>query len=88
MGLKGDPQYAFGGANANAQAAYGVGSADKFDAWNIMGGGDRIYLLNAISWQQRIALHTGRPVADWSATGIMNTPTRTLPTGNLAPAEW
>ena len=44
-----------------------------------MGGGDRVYLLNAISWQQRIALHTRRPVADWPATGIMNTPTRTVP---------
>jgi hypothetical protein len=91
MGLKGNAQYAFGGANAETPAAYGVGSGDKFDAWNIMGGGDRIYLLNAISWRERIALHTGRPVADWSATGMMNTPTRTLPMGieaaNLAPSE-
>ena len=92
MGLKGNPQYAFGGANENDPAAYGVGSGDKFDAWNIMGGGDRIFLLNAISWRERIALHTGRPVADWSGTGMMNTPTRTLPMGitdaNLAPSEW
>jgi hypothetical protein len=92
MGLKGDAQYGFGGANANAQAAYGVGSADKFDAWNIMGGGDRVYLLNAVSWRERIALHTGRPVGDWSVTGMMNTPTRTIPMGitaaNLAPGEW
>ena len=79
MGLKGDARYAFGGANANDPEAYGKGSADKFDNWNIMGGGDRVYLLNAISWQQRIALHTRRPVADWPATGIMNTPTRTVP---------
>ena len=92
MGLKGNAQYAFGGANANTPAGYGVGSRDKFDAWNIMGGGDRIYLLNAISWRERIALHTGRPVADWPATGMMNTPTRTRPMGieaaNLAPSEW
>jgi hypothetical protein len=92
MGLKGNPIYTFTGAQANARAAYGVGSADKFDAWNIMGGGDRIYVINAVSWQQRIALHTGRPVNDWKVTGIMSTPTRKLPMGvtnaNLAPAEW
>jgi len=92
MGLKGNAQYAFGGANANDPAAYGVGSGDEVDAWNIMGGGDRIYLLNAVSWRERIALHTGRPVSDWSVTGMMNTPTRTLPMGitaaNLAPSEW
>jgi hypothetical protein len=57
MGLKGNAQYAYGGANAETQAAYGVGSGDNFDSWNIMGGGDRIYLLNAISWRERIALH-------------------------------
>ncbi len=93
MGLKGNARYAFGGAKENTPAAYGVGSGDKFDAWNIMGGGDRIYLLNAISWRERIALHTGRPVADWPATGVMNTPTRTLPMGIEAaafapPSEW
>jgi hypothetical protein len=75
MGLKGNAQYAFGGANAETPAAYGVGSGEKFD-----------------SWRERIALHTGRPVADWSATGMMNTPTRTLPMGieaaKLAPSEW
>jgi hypothetical protein len=81
MGLKGNARYAFGGAKETTAAAYGVGSGDKFDAWNIMGAGDRIYLLNAISWRERIALHTGRPVADWPATGMMNTPTRTLPMG-------
>jgi len=88
MGLKGDPQYAFGGAKENSQAAYGVGSADPLDSWNIMGGGDRIYLLNAVSWQERIALHTGRPVAHWPATGVMHTPPRRRPMGHHAPHEW
>jgi hypothetical protein len=91
MGLKGNPQYTFTGANANDKEAYGVGSANKLDAWNIMGGGDRVYLVNAVSWQQRIALHTGRPAADWTPTGIMTTPTRAQPMGlggAIAPREW
>ena len=92
MGLKGDPQYAFGGANSETQAAYGVGSADKFDAWNVMGGGNRIYLLNAVSWRERIALHTGLAVDKWEATGLMNTPPRSMPLGILnlgtGPKEW
>jgi hypothetical protein len=91
MGLKGDPKYKFGGANANDQAAYGVGSSDPLDAWNIMGGGNRLYLINAVSWQERIALHTGRAVNQWGVTGVMSTPTRKLPLGligGLAPAQW
>lgn len=91
MGLKGDARYAFGGANANDKEAYGVGSASTLDAWNIMGGGDRVYLVNAVSWQQRIALHTGRRAADWIPTGIMTTPTRARPMGlggAIAPLEW
>jgi hypothetical protein len=92
MGLKGDPQYAHSGVNSEKPAAYGVGSSDKFDAWNIMGGGDRVYLLNAVSWSERIALHTGTAPADWVVTGNMGTPTRKLPIGlsavGVAPSEW
>jgi hypothetical protein len=88
MGLKGIRRYAFGGAKENSHEAYGKGSRDKYDRWNIMGSGNRIYLINAISWRERIALHTGRHVHDWSATGVMDTPTRTRPAGHHAPHEW
>ena len=92
MGLKGDPQYQLGGANSETRAAYGEGSADTTDPLNIMGGGDRIYLLNAVSWQQRIGLHTGLTADKWQVTGLMNTPPRSMPLGiiNLgtAPKEW
>src|SRR5262245_3010042 len=92
MGLKGDPQYQLGGANSDAPAAYGVGSADTFDAWNVMGGGNRMYLINAVSWRERIALHTGLPKEKWEVTGIMGTPPRSLPLGivnmGVGPKEW
>ena len=92
MGLKGDPQYQLGGANSETRAAYGEGSADPTDPLNIMGGGDRIYLLNAVSWRERIALHTGLTADKWEATGLMNTPPRSMPLGILnlgtGPKEW
>jgi hypothetical protein len=92
MGLKGIAAFTFTGANANSTAAYGVGSADPLDAWNIMGGGNRLYLINAVSWRERIAVHTGTPSNKWEATGIMTTPPRKMAaalTGTrLAPAEW
>jgi hypothetical protein len=92
MGLKGNALYQFSGAKANDRAAYGVGSPDPLDSWNIMGGGDRVYLINAVSWRERIARHTGLPVSKWDVTGIMNTPPRRMPSAltgtGLAPAEW
>ncbi len=92
MGLKGIADYKLDGAKANDTAAYGVGSPDPLEAWNIMGGGNRLYLLNAVSWQERIALHTGLPKDKWVATGIMDTPPRTMPFGltafGMAPPEW
>ncbi len=92
MGLKGITIYTFTGANANSPAAYGVGSPDPLDAWNIMGGGNRLYLINAVSWRERIALHTGTPVNQWQATGVMSTPPRRMAaalTGTgLAPVQW
>ncbi|MEI9988271.1 MAG: hypothetical protein WDN69_37335 [Aliidongia sp.] len=82
MGLKGMAQYTFsGGRTPTTPRPYGVGSADKFDAWNIMGGGDRIYLINAISWQQRIALHTQRPAERLGCHGCDEHADRTLPFG-------
>jgi hypothetical protein len=93
MGLKGNPLYNFTGAQANSEAAYGKGSGDPFDAWNIMGSGDRVYLINAVSWSERIRLHFNPqiPSAKWQATGIMQTPPRKIPialSGGLEPAQW
>jgi len=48
---------------------------------NIMGGGSAIYLNNAKPWLDRIVAHTGRPLAQWKATGMMNTPPRKIPLG-------
>jgi hypothetical protein len=79
MGLKGDKQYAFGGKHADDPAAYGVGSKNPNDSRNVMGGGDRVYLINAVSWKKRIALHTGVPEASWGVTGNMGTPPRNKP---------
>ena len=92
MGLKGIAAYTLTGANANDPAAYGVGSPDPLDAWNIMGRGCRLYLMNAVSWKERIALHTGTTPNVWDVTGVVNTPTRkmsgTLTNTGLAPTLW
>lgn len=92
MGLRGIAAYNFGGAQANALPAYGVASSDPLDVRNIMGGGNRLYLLNAVSWKERIALHTGLPANQWIPTGMMDTPTRkmsaALTNTGLAPATW
>jgi hypothetical protein len=58
-----------------------------------MGGGDRVYLINAVSWRERIRFHTGIAAdgTNWVQTGIMNTPTRKIPMGVMAvgaPSEW
>lgn len=92
MGLKGIAAYKLDGAQANTLPAYGVGSSDPLDVQNIMGGGYRLYLLNAVSWQERIALHTGLPASQWTPTGNMGMPTRrmaaALTNTGLAPANW
>lgn len=92
MGLKGIAAFKFGGANANDLPAYGVGSSDPLDVMNVMGGGNRLYLLNAASWQERIALHTGLAASQWITTGDMETPPRkmsaALTATGLAPAIW
>lgn len=91
MGLKGNSLYTFSGVKANSREAYGVNSSDPYDAWNIMGGGDRVYLINVVSWKKRIALHTGIPADKWGVTGIMLTLPRKIPLGlqgGLEPAEW
>jgi hypothetical protein len=92
MGLKGIAAYTFTGANANDPAAYGTGSPDPLDAWNIMGRGCRLYLLNAVSWKERIAIHTSTTANQWDVTGVMETPTRRMPAGlvnlGLAPRLW
>ena len=92
MGLKGIAAYRFTGPNANDPAAYGAGSPDPLDAWNIMGRGCRLYLLNAVSWKERIAIHTSTTANQWDATGVMETPTRRMPATlvslGLAPRLW
>ena len=92
MGLKGIAAFTFTGSGANSTAAYGVGSPDPLDAWNIMGGGNRLYLINAVSWRERIALHTGITANNWVATGEMATSPRrmaaSLTATGLAPAQW
>jgi hypothetical protein len=92
MGLKGIAAYKLGAAQSNTIPAYGVGSSDPLDVQNIMGGGYRLYLLNAVSWQERIALHTGLAASQWTATGMMDTPTRRMAAAlahtPLAPASW
>lgn len=55
-----------------AAKCYGVSDMEKA---NIMGHGDRVYLVNAISWQKRVVHHCpGTSVSQWQATGIMKTP--------------
>ncbi|HTS24936.1 MAG TPA: hypothetical protein VMH81_03630 [Bryobacteraceae bacterium] len=79
MGLKGDPRYQKHGRLSEDIKAYGKGSSDRFDFWNIMGAGNRLYLINAVSWKERIPLHTGVSADQWQVTGLMNTPPRRLP---------
>lgn len=92
MGMKGNPKYLNGAADQGVPAAYGEGSPDWTDPWNVMGKGDRLTLINAVSWRERIAAHTGLPANAWEASGMLATPPRTLPAGfkamGVAPAEW
>jgi hypothetical protein len=80
MILKGDKTCMTPQDGSNASACYGK---TKWDKYNIMGSGDRIYLLNAISWRQRIALHTKGKTKpdDWQPTGVMTTPPRKMALG-------
>jgi len=75
MGLKGDNACTFGAATEGEDRCYGSGE----DAKNIMGRGDRIWLENAVSWTERIGIHTAIPKSKWTVTGSMGTPPRTLP---------
>jgi hypothetical protein len=81
MGLKGVANYKLGASGMNDTASYGIGSTDPLDQLNIMGGGDRVYLINVVSWKERVALHTGVPANKWDATGIMTTGPRKIPLG-------
>jgi hypothetical protein len=90
MGLQGNTAYQLGGAHANDPEAYGKGQPDPV-RWNIMGSGDRVYLINAVSWKERIRFHTGVPSDKWQVTGMMNTPPRKIPLGAwfvAPPTEW
>ncbi len=87
-GLNGDDACAISAATGNDSRCYGV----DVDGWDIMGGGDRLYLVNAVSWQRRMDQHTGVAAALWAASGVMQTPPRSLPLGvvnaNLGPPMW
>jgi hypothetical protein len=63
----------------NALPCYGTKQVDQF---NIMGSGDRIYMVNAISWRERIALHTDTKPSDWGVTGQVRIPPR------MVAVEW
>jgi hypothetical protein len=77
--LKGDLSCKTPKEGTNAPDCYGKKPEDQ---WNIMGGGDRIYLINAVSWKERIALHTPPTTpADWGVTGMMSTPPRKMALG-------
>jgi len=77
LGLKGLDAYKIGGALGNKPAAYGA--PGSVDAWNIMGVGDRVTLINAVSWRKRIAMHTATRENDWTVTGMTGTPPRKIP---------
>jgi hypothetical protein len=47
----------------DANPISGVGGAQS--RWNVMGAGDRLDKVNAISWTKRIAEHTGRIAEGW-----------------------
>jgi hypothetical protein len=81
MGLKGDATCDMSSATGNDDRCYG----DAENSKNIMGGGDRIWLENAVSWHERIALHTGTPKAKWTVTGVMKTPPRIRPKAAIKP---
>jgi hypothetical protein len=57
---------------------YGTG----MDGENVMGSGKRIFLINALSWLERIAEHTKTSKMAWTPTGIMTTPPRKMPLTN------
>ena len=80
MILEGDTSCMTPADGSNAKACYGK---TEWDKRNIMGKGDRLYLLNAISWRQRIALHTqGATTADkWGVTDVVTTPPRKMALG-------
>jgi hypothetical protein len=77
MGLRGvAPCKMSAGDSANENNCYGGTPEER---GNIMGGGNRIYLDNAISWVQRMSQHAPPTLpASWQATGIMATPPRKI----------
>jgi hypothetical protein len=81
MGLKGDNSCLNGSPTVGEDHCYGTGE----DAKNIMGRGDRIWLENAISWTQRIGLHTSTPKGKWTVTGVMSTPPRIMQKSAIRP---
>jgi hypothetical protein len=73
LGLKGDNKCAIGTKTGNDDRCYGSGA----DSYNIMGAGDRVSAVNAVSWVQRMGLHTGVKPPHWHVTTATATPPRT-----------
>jgi hypothetical protein len=71
----GDATCRNGTPGQGANKCYGTG----MDGENVMGSGKRIFLINAISWLERIAEHTKTLKTSWTPTGIMTTPPRRMP---------
>jgi hypothetical protein len=63
-GLKGDTDCDIGSAKVGEDKCYGTGE----DALNVMGRGELVTTVNAISWQKRMAEHTGIAWDRWVAS--------------------
>jgi hypothetical protein len=55
-------------------ATNGAAACYAGDDTNVMSGGDRLSLLNAISWQERMAEHSGTKASDWAASMMILEP--------------
>jgi hypothetical protein len=77
MGLRGvAPCKMSAGNTSNEDNCYGGTPEER---GNIMGGGNRVYLDNAISWIQRMSEHAPPTLPNsWQATGIMTIPPRKI----------
>ncbi len=58
----GGDDYRLGGSKQDAPDGYTSGIA------NVMAGGDQVWPANAVSWQERMAQHTGTSPRAWWAT--------------------
>jgi hypothetical protein len=78
LGLEGIKKYQLGASNSNDDDSYGKTFDEKA---NIMGKGNHLSLLNAISWWRRIYQHTGTDYQSWKMTMNTSLPPRVIPKG-------